>query len=243
MSSCKAARRATSRRLGRAVEPCPAGLPLDGFPVCRWLAGEALFAAMARAYTDLPAPRSPEPVAFGEDFGAFIDGFGPAGALPCLGDLARLEAARERSAAAPNAVPLGAEELASVPSCAWEQARLALHPSIEIVRSAHPIVSILEACAAGRVVPAVPPRRAEDALVQRRGRAVAIRCLPSGAAVFLGLLMTGSTVAEARAAASAEPGFDMVASLALLFAERMIVGLAHAGCGPRPERRAVPAET
>jgi hypothetical protein len=103
-------------------------------------------------------------------------------------------------------------------------------------------VSILEAYAAGRAVPPALPRRAEDALVQRRGRAVSIRRMPAGSAVFLQALLRRSTLAGARQAASAEPGFDMVVGLAMLFAERMIVGIEHRGCGPRQESSAVRVE-
>jgi hypothetical protein len=236
MSSGKAARRAAAEA---ALEP-PAPDLAKRFPVCRWLAGDVRFAALAHGFAELCRSRSL--LAADDMFGAFIEAFEPAASLPYLTDVARLEAARARSAVATDPPPLAAEELAGVPSCAWEEARLTLHPAIEIVRSAHPIVSILEAYAAGRAVPPALPRRAEDALVQRRGRAVSIRRMPAGSAVFLQALLRRSTLAGARQAASAEPGFDMVVGLAMLFAERMIVGIEHRGCGPRQESSAVRVE-
>src|SRR3954447_14275623 len=116
MSSGKAARRAAAEA---ALEP-PAPDLTERFPVCRWLAGEVRFAALAHGFAELCRSRSL--LAADDVFGAFIDGFQPTDSLAYLADVARLEAAPAGCAVAANPASLGPGELAGVPFSAWEEA-------------------------------------------------------------------------------------------------------------------------
>jgi hypothetical protein len=68
--------------------------------------------------------------------------------------------------------------------------------------------------------------RAEDALVVRPRLEVEIHRLPPGAARFLRALAAGHPLGQAAAdAGAAAPGFDLVASFALLIRSEAVVGL------------------
>ena len=70
----------------------------------------------------------------------------------------------------------------------------------------------------------------EDALVRRRAGVPAVCRLAPGAAVFLKTLLRGRTFDVARATASTDPGFDIVAALAMIFSEKLLVSLDRGIC-------------
>jgi hypothetical protein len=195
------------------------------FPVCHALVGDEFFRAMARVFIELSPPRSPVLMTYGDDFGDFIETFPPARPVPFLADVARLEAALTQAYHAADASPLTVDELASAP-CWWEQIQIDLHPSVRIIMSPHPIVSIWEAHMRPDDHPMIDSSMAEDALVARPDLDVEVHRLPPGAAVFLSMLLKGITLRDAAdAAAQSDPGFDLVNTLSGILASRIIVGL------------------
>jgi len=201
------------------------------YPVCRALVGDAFFHAMAGLFVELCPPRSPILMTYGDDFGDFIDTFPPAASIPYLGDMARLEAARTRAYHAADAHPLGIDELASLAPCTWEWARVRLHPSVQVVRSDYPVVSIWEAHLHHESPAALRSSDSEDALVLRPDLTVEVYCLPPGGALFIqGLLREMAFKEAAEGAVAADPHFDLVATLTRLLLSRTIVGLSGAGC-------------
>ena len=203
------------------------------FPVCVALVGGEFFREMARLYTEVSPPRSPLLMAYGDDFGDFVDSFPPAARVPYLGDIARLEAARTRAYHAADAKPLKVEALASLSSCAWGQARVELHPSVEVVRSAYPIVTIWNAHNGGAERGPIDGSVPEDALIARPDVEVEIYELPAGGAAFLSCLLRGATFREAADyGESADPDFDLVTNLTGLMTHRVIVGLSSPGFRP-----------
>ncbi len=196
------------------------------FPVCRALVGDEFFRAMAGVFVEMSPPRSPVLMFYGDDFGAFIDTFPPASSVPYLGDVARLEAARTHAYHAADAEPLSVDELAALTPYAWERLRVTLHPSMQLVTSTYPIVSIWEAhLEAGRSSP-VEPAPPEDALVARPDLTVDVRRLLPGGSVFLSRLAGQATLGDAfEGAAAAEPAFDLIANLTALLVSRIVVGL------------------
>ena len=108
-----------------------------------------------------------------------------------------------------------------------EEAVLILHPSLGVVRSSYPIVSIFELNTQAGEVPATRLEGGEDALVARPRLEVEIRRLPQGGAGFILALSGKKSLAEAAAHALAEaPDFDLEANLAGLIASGAIVGVA-----------------
>lgn len=196
------------------------------FPVCHALVGDEFFRAMARMFIELSPPRSPVLMTYGDDFGDFIDTFPPARPVPYLGDVARLEAALTLAYHAADASPLMVDELASFAPHRWEHTRVELHPSMRIVTSRYPVVSIWEAHTRSDARLLIDPSTSEDALVARPDLDVEIHRLPPGAATFLLLLLKGAPLRTAAdEAAGSNPHFDLITTLSGVLASRIIVGL------------------
>ena len=97
---------------------------------------------MARVFVAETPPRTPILTTYGDEFADFIAAFEPARELPYLADVARLEAARTHAYHAADAVPVDTSQFAALNPDAVSEIRVSLHPSAEIVRSPHPIVTI-----------------------------------------------------------------------------------------------------
>jgi hypothetical protein len=200
------------------------------FPVCHALVGDEFFRAMARVFIQLAPPRSPLLMTYGDDFGNFIRTFPPAHPVPYLGDVADLEAALTQAYHAADTSPLTVDQLASLAPHRWEQTYIDLHPSVRIVTSPYPIVSIWEAHTRPGSPSTIDSSRAEDALVARPDLEIEVHRLPPGAAAFLSMLLKGSTLrAAANAAARADPHFDLVTTLSGVLVSRVIVGARNGG--------------
>lgn len=195
------------------------------FPVVARLVGEEFFRAMARLYVEREPPASAVLIRYGASFPNFITDFPPAASVPYLADMAALEWAWHSAYHAADSVPLPLHALAAATDRAAD-AVLALHPSLSIVRSLYPIVSIYELNVQAGDVPPTQVSGKEDALVARPRLQVEIRRLPEGGAPFISALKNGSPIGEAAAVASREaPEFDLETNLAGLIASGAIVGL------------------
>lgn len=204
------------------------------FPATARIVGDEFFAAMARVFVTTRPPRTRILHVYGDDFGDFIEGFAPAAELPYLADVARLEAARTRAHHAADAKPMQAAAFAAVEPGAIGRMRLTLHPSLEVVRSRHPVVTIWMMNAGESELAPVDENEPEDALIVRPGMQVTVRKLPAGGAALLLALASGATLAEAAScAATDDPGFDLTTNLA-----GMILSGAVTACalveGPMP---------
>jgi hypothetical protein len=191
------------------------------------LVGDAFFRAMARIYVEETPPASPVLLHYGVDFADFVAGFPPASAVPYLADVVRLEWAWHAAYHAKDAVPLPLDALAGGAETV-EQAVLTLHPSLGVVRSAYPVITIWQlAMREGENETARLPADGEDALVVRPALEVEVRRLPPGGAVFVQALVDGQTLLDAAQTASSEaPAFDLEANLAGLMTNGLIVSLA-----------------
>jgi putative DNA-binding protein len=196
------------------------------FPVVARLVGEDFFRAMARVYVEQEPPRSAVLIRYGLSFPEFVASFAPAAPVPYLADVAALEWMWHAAYHAPDAVPLPLAALAAAVDQA-EGAVLTLHPSLGVVSSYYPIVSIFELNAQdGDVPPTRLEAGGEDALVVRPRLDVEVRRLPEGGAPFILALKSGNSIAEACVMALCEaPGFDLQANLAGLIGSGAIVGI------------------
>jgi hypothetical protein len=187
------------------------------FPVVEKIVGEEFFAAMARAFVTKRPPRTPVLARYGDDFAAFVAMFEPARELAYLADVARLETARTRAYHADDAAPVGANAFAALDANAVDALRIDLHPSAQIVRSSHPIVTIWAMNSGERTLAPIEKWYGEDALVIRPHLDVEVRLLPPGGAVFLLALTEGCPLgAAADAALADDPKFDLTPNLAAL---------------------------
>ncbi len=200
----------------------------ESYPSVRRLVGEPFFRALAAAYAREQPPRSPLMHEYGGSFPGFIAGFPPAAGLPYLADVARVDRAWLRAYHAADRQPLPAAELAPVAGSAAAAAlRFSLHPSLAVVESDWPVVSIWEANR-----DAVEPRplsfdrpKPEAAMVLRAGAEVRVHRLPAGGATFIAALQAGRCLADAAtAAAEVTADFDLGMHLAALLRSGAITG-------------------
>ena len=204
------------------------------FPATERIVGDEFFAAMARIFVTAHPPRSKILHTYGDDFGDFIAAFEPAAALPYLADVARLEAARTRAYHAADAPPLAPAALSNIEPQTIGLLRLTLHPSLQVLRSPHPAVTIWAMNAGETELGPVENDAAEDALVLRPALDVTVRALPPGGAAFLLALADGGTLADAAEhAASDDARFDLTANLAGLVNCDAIIAITPADASPQ----------
>jgi len=188
------------------------------FPVVEKLVGADFFKAMARAFIRTEQPATPLIFAYGDGFADFIAGFEPAGSVPYLADVARLEAAWTRAYHAADVAPLDIAALAAVAPEALAELRLLPHPAAALTRSAYPVGSIWQAHQ-GETVARPASVAAETVLVARPDLAVTVTVLPAQDATFAAALLTGETIGgAAQAALAVDPAFDFGPAIVGLFA-------------------------
>lgn len=197
----------------------------DTYPVVLALVGEPFFRAMAREHVRHYPPDSPVLAEYGRHLPEFLADFPPAAALPYLPDVARLEWARQVAMHAGEASALPADVL-----IAWvqdpealAQRRWTLHPSLQVVRSAYPVVSIWAAhqhdgdARVAAALAGISPDRGESALIMRADWEVLVLPVTDAEAVFAQSLAAGATLLEAvDASRSNAGGVDIPCALALL---------------------------
>ncbi len=189
------------------------------FPATRKIAGEDFFKGAAKLFAVTQPPRSPLMMFYGDAFPAFLADFEPAREVPYLADVARLESARTRAYHAAGALPLMPAALSGVALDTLAGSCFTLHPSVEIVASDYPIVTIWAMNSGEIDLAPITDWRGEDALVSRPGFDVEVRRLSPGVKTFLQNLAARNPLGEAAAAAlAANPRFDLAANLAALFA-------------------------
>jgi hypothetical protein len=198
----------------------------ERFPMVQRLVGEEFFRAMAGVYVRAEPPRTPTLASYGAEFPRFVEGFAPARELPYLGDVARLDYAIGCAYHAADAASLAPDEIAAFPAHCVADARILLHPSLQLVSSRHPIVTIWRMNALDAPLRDEDLQRAQDALVLRCDQEVGVRELPSGGCRFTQALMQGASVSEAAERGEADAhSFDLAACLAALFSSGAIVAL------------------
>jgi hypothetical protein len=188
----------------------------DAFPAVHRIVGADFFQAMARAYVMLEPPRSPIMLDYGVGFPDFIRQFEPAAVLPYLADVARIERAWTEAYHAPEASPLDPTAFTAIAPDQLPAMRLVLHPSLRVVRSQVPVLTIWQMNVADGVPgPVDLAVGGEDALVVRPLADVQVRSIPKGSLEFIQALAEGrSLLAALEAAMIANPRFDLSANLA-----------------------------
>lgn len=191
----------------------------DTFPVVQALVGDEFFAAMAAVFVREQPPRSPVLAAFGAGFADFIAAFPPAASVAYLADIARLEMARLEAFHAADAPALSdaAIQQALASEAPIAGALLVPHPSLRLVVSRHPVVSLWAAHQDGGDLATIDLDRGEAALVLRPGLDVLVLQLPPPAVPFVTALLRALPLGEsASRAAAADNRFDLAQTLALL---------------------------
>lgn len=196
------------------------------FPVVERLVGEAFFRACARVFVERHPPRSRLMMRYGAEFPDFLAGFEPAAALPYLPDVARLEYALGEAYHAADAQSAGVEALAAAATRDPLDLRVRLHPSLRLVASAHPVVTIWRMNQPVRRPEPIAAWRGETALVARPSLVVGVETAEPGYAAFLAALgRDPHFAAAAEAAFSADDAFDPGAALARAIAGGLVASI------------------
>lgn len=193
-----------------------------GFPTVRALVGDEFFAAMALVYLRAHPPRSRMLMLYGAEFPEFLAAFPPVSHLGYLPDVARLELALRDSYHAADSAPLPEAAFKRLIATDIAGLRLELAPSLRILRSAWPIVSIW---AAHHEAGPAPRPGSEDALILRPEFDPRPHRLPVGGAAFVANLLSGQTLGESLDAAEGQ--VDLATLLGLLIAGRAIIGVSE----------------
>ncbi len=198
----------------------------DAFPAVHRIVGADFFRAMARAYVMVEPPRSPILLDYGAGFPDFIRQFEPAAVLPYLADVARIERAWTEAYHAPEASPIDPTAFMAIAPDQLPSARLMLHPSLRVVRSRFPALTIWQMNVADGVpAPVDLAADGEDVLVVRPSADVEVRSIPNGSLEFIQALADGKSVLAAlEAALIANSHFDLSANLSDLMRAGAVVG-------------------
>ena len=195
------------------------------YPVVKKLLWDDGFNRIAHLYVSAEPPRSPVLLEYGESFPQFLRSIGQGVSANYLADVAELESARTRAYHAADATPVARDAFSQLAPDEIPDLRLALHPSVQLLKSQFPVVSIWEANlhANDNTLNLWQP---ECALIARPRLDVEVRRLTSGAYEFLSALAKGSSVGDAidRGVANA-PEFDLTECFATLISADVTVGL------------------
>lgn len=188
------------------------------FPVVGRLVGSEFFRAMARAFVVVTPPASPILSRYGAEFPQFLTTFPPIQDLPYLADVARLEWLRQRAYHAADAPPLRGEQLATVPADQVRNIAFRPHPSLGLLSSVYPVVSIWRTNALDDEVCAVTLEAGDEyALIVRPRLEVHVVPVSVGTHIFATSLVSGNPLGAASADAIAiDREFNLQASLASL---------------------------
>jgi hypothetical protein len=193
------------------------------FPVIAKLVGGANFKLLAGAFLRKHPPASPLMMFYGAEMPEFLTEFEPTRSIGYLPDVARLELALRESYHAADADPIDPNVLRAMAPDALMASRLTLAPSLRLVRSPWPILSIWRFNMEGGPR---PPAVAEDVAVLRTELDPVPALLPPGGGAFVATLLAGDTLSAAFETATAETEhFDLSPTLALLIGANAITDI------------------
>ena len=186
----------------------------DIFPAVQRITGETFFRNMAREFVRAHPPASPLLFEYGHGFAAYVETFEPAGRMPYLADVARLERCWLTAYHAADLAPLAAERLAAFPQDRLGELRFGPHPATGVVRSVCAVFDIFDVNRNSDTVPPIDTAQPQDALVTRPAHDVMVTRLPDGHAAFFERLLAGDTLAgAAEAGAGAAASFDITEAI------------------------------
>ena len=195
------------------------------FPVACRIVGSEFFDAVARLYALRNPPQSPILLDYGVGFAEFVEAFEPADGVPYLGDVCRIEKAWLEAYHASEAEPASWEVLNRVSTGGTSRVHLALHPSLRVVRSRFPALTIWSSNIEGGIpIPVAFDAGGEDVLIARPQASVEVRGLSRGEMEFIQALLQSATISSAAERAQAsEPTFSLSAALEGLVAAGLVV--------------------
>jgi hypothetical protein len=194
------------------------------YPITRKLLWDDAFERIAYLYVTSEPPRSPVLLEYGESFPHFLRSIGQSSSAAYVADVAELEAARTRAYHAADATPILRDSFSALAPNELPDLRLRLHPSVQLLKSQFPVVSIWEANI-GANGNSLNHWQAECALIVRPYLRIDVHRLTEGAFEFFSALKR-CTFGEAIARGVAKsPKFDLMECFAVLISAEVVVAL------------------
>jgi len=196
------------------------------YPVIAKIVGADFFSGLARQYRSRFPSQNGDLNEYGESFAAFLAEFPPAGEMPYLADVARLEWQVHRAHYAADPAPFDPARLAALSPEQQLQLRPRLHPACRVLHSAYPLARLWEVhqdTFSGEFEVDLS-RGPTHALVFRPRFRVDVAQIGDAEAAFLGAALDGETLETALTAAqSRDASFDLGRSLGGWFGTSVIV--------------------
>lgn len=190
------------------------------FPVIHKLVGDAFFKAMAGVYVRAHPPTSPLLMFYGKELPVFLETFEHTQKLAYLPDVARLELARRDSYHAKDSAAIDPEALASIAPDALMGASFTLSPSMCVLSSPYPILSLWNM---NMIADAPKPQAgAEIVLLTRPELDVEMQMIDEPTHVFLSTLATNSLDDAYEAALSIQDDFDLPKVIGLILDQKIV---------------------
>jgi hypothetical protein len=212
-------------RAARVETVAPIEVLCARFAVTCRMVGIGSFRAMAHRYIADQPPASPIPLHYGETFPRFLRSQNDSASMEYVADIAELEMLRGKSYCAPKAEPIAVQTFLPPSAGKLENLRLVLHPSVFLVSSRFPVVTIWENNRCRGCNEVIRRWAAESALVARPFHAVDVWRLPPGGDAFIKALLGRLPIAAAAEdGIRAASNFDIVGNLKLLAEANIVIG-------------------
>ena len=193
------------------------------FPVTQKLLGDTDFRNITASYVRFHPPKSPILMFYGEEFPAFINTFKHVKTKPYLADIARLELMRRQSYHAADATAISADQLAQIAPEELVHQRFILSPSLQLLPSNYPIVSIWNMKATKGTL--LTSNLGETALITRPKFDVHILAIDPATHRFIIALATENLGDAYDTALGLDNKFDLTSVLKLLLNQDVIVDI------------------
>lgn len=178
----------------------------DIFPVVQRLVGEEFFRYLAQEYFYAHPPSSKLAIAYGDAMPGFLDTFEAVSDLPYLADVARLELLWLSAFHAAEASPLEPDQLLSLIGDAAAETTLALHPSVRLLSSIHPVYAIWAHNRHGAHGTLTLPDHGENVLIVRPHHEVLTSVITPGVYAAIEMMLAGASFhSSIEAAMNADP--------------------------------------
>lgn len=200
----------------------------DSYPAVCAMVGDAFFDALAARYRRQHPSTGGNLQHFGENLADFIAVMPEVQNLPYLPDLARLEWRRQSAALAADAVAVDPVCAANASTVAPDQLCVNLHPSLQLLRGEHAVLSLWQWCLAP--TDAAPTLDGgEHVLLWRDGEGVAMTAVNAATFRCIEALAEGRDVATAYQAAAVDSDFQLEPCLRDLLGNGLIVAFTEQG--------------
>ncbi|MGH8112949.1 MAG: HvfC/BufC family peptide modification chaperone [Rhodanobacteraceae bacterium] len=204
------------------------------YPAVLALLGAAFYEQTARVYRQAHPSTSGNLQGFGADFAEHLDALPSLDGFAYIPDVARLEWRRQLAALADDAEPVPVDVVARQLASTEGPLELALHPSVRVVASRHPVLTIWRYAMDPTPEGLQLSGTGEDVVLWREDGEVAMATPDTASFTCIQTWLHGDPLSAAYAAAIAiDPDFDLPVCLGSLAARGLIVALHPAA--PREE--------